>query len=66
MELGLGEHLILGGGEQKSGGHRRESILADAIEAIFGAVYLDRGFDAAREIIERVYSSRLESSYNFV
>jgi len=61
VELGLGEHLILGGGEQKSGGHRRESILADAIEAIFGAVYLDRGFDAAREIIERVYSSRLES-----
>lgn len=60
-ELGLGEHLVLGGGEQKSGGHRRESILADAIEAIFGAVYLDQGFSAACEIIERVFSSRLQS-----
>lgn len=60
-ELGLGEHLILGGGERKSGGHRRESILADALEAIFGAVYLDSGFDAAREIIERAFGARLEN-----
>jgi ribonuclease-3 len=57
--LGLGEYLVLGGGERKSGGHRRESILADALEAIFGAVYLDAGFDAARTVIERVYGSRL-------
>ena len=60
-ELGLGEHLILGGGERKSGGHRRESILADALEAIFGAVYLDSGFDTAREIIERAFAARLEN-----
>ncbi len=59
-EIGVGEHLILGGGERKSGGHRRDSILADAIEAIFGAVYLDAGFDAARVVIERAYGSRLE------
>jgi ribonuclease-3 len=59
-ELGLGAHLILGGGERKSGGHRRESILADAIEAIFGAVYLDAGFEAARDIIERAFGKRLE------
>ncbi len=58
-ELGLGEHLILGGGEQKTGGHRRESILADALEAIFAAAYLDSGIDAARTMIERVYASRL-------
>lgn len=59
-DLQLGGHLILGSGERKSGGHRRESILADAIEAIFGAVYLDAGFDAAREIIERAFGARLE------
>ena len=60
IELGLGEFLILGGGERKAGGHRRESILADALEALFGAVYLDAGFDAARNIIERVFGERLE------
>ena len=58
LELGLGEHLILGSGERKTGGHRRESILADALEAIFGAVFLDNGFDAARELINRVYEER--------
>jgi len=57
--LGLGEHLILGGGERKSGGHRRDSILADALEAIFGAVYLDSGFEAARHVIERAFGERL-------
>lgn len=58
-QLGLGEHLHLGGGERKSGGHRRDSILADALEAIFGAVYLDAGFDAARQVIEHTYGTRL-------
>ena len=57
--LGVGEHLILGGGERKTGGHRRESILADALEAIFGAVYLDAGFEGAREIIQRAFGDRL-------
>lgn len=46
--LKLGEQLILGPGELKSGGHRRDSILADALEAVIAAVYLDRGFEAAR------------------
>ena len=58
IELELGEHLILGGGERKTGGHRRESILADALEAIFGAVFLDSGFDAAKAVIDGVYESR--------
>lgn len=58
-DLGVGEHLILGSGERKTGGHRRESILADALEAIFGAVFLDSGFDAAEEIIGRVFEQRL-------
>ncbi len=59
LKIGLGEHLILGGGERKTGGHRRESILADALEAIFGAVFLDSGFDVARSIIKRAYESRI-------
>jgi ribonuclease-3 len=59
MELGLGEHLILGSGERKSGGHRRESILADTLEAIFGAVFLDGGFDAATAIVERAFGERI-------
>lgn len=58
LELGLGEYLILGSGEQKTGGHRRESILADALEAIFGAVFLDAGFDAAKGVIDRAYRQR--------
>lgn len=60
QRLGLGEQIRLGGGERKSGGHRRNSILADTLEAIFGAVYLDAGFDAARHVIERAYGSQLE------
>ena len=58
-DLGLGDFLILGSGERKTGGHRRESILADALEAIFGAVYLDSGFEAARDVIEKVFGERL-------
>ena len=61
MDLGLGEHLILGGGERKSGGHRRESILADALEALFGAVYLDAGIDAAVAVITQAFGDRLHN-----
>jgi len=61
LGLGLGEHLILGSGEKKSGGHRRDSILADTLEAIFGAVYLDAGFDAARQVICTAYGDRLQN-----
>lgn len=57
--LGLGEQLRLGGGELKSGGFRRSSILADALEAVFGAVYLDGGGDAVRAVIERLFAGRL-------
>lgn len=60
LSLGIGEHLILGSGEKKSGGHRRGSILADTLEAIFGAVYLDAGFVAARQVICAAYGDRLQ------
>jgi len=49
--LDLGPKLILGPGEMKSGGHRRDSILADALEALVGAIYLDAGFEACREVV---------------
>lgn len=55
----LGEYLRLGEGEARSGGHQRPSILADALEAIFGAIYLDGGFDAACRTIEGLYAGML-------
>ncbi len=58
-ELDLGEQLRLGGGELKSGGFRRGSILSDALEGVIGAVYVDGGFEAAREVIGRLYDSRV-------
>ncbi|ABI56696.1 ribonuclease III [Alkalilimnicola ehrlichii MLHE-1] len=59
--LDVGTALRLGGGEMKSGGQRRKSILADAVEALFGAIYLDGGFDPSRETILRLYRDRLAS-----
>nr|WP_218848008.1 MULTISPECIES: ribonuclease III [Xanthomonas] len=50
-QLELGERLTLGPGEMKSGGHRRDSILADAVEAVVAAIYLDAGFEACRAVI---------------
>ena len=60
-ELGLGDYLKLGSGELKSGGYRRESILADAMEAIIGAVYLDADFVEAESLVLRIYGSQLEN-----
>ena len=50
-QLNLGKYLLLGKGEEKSGGRNRQSILADAVEAVIGAVYLDQGYEAARDFI---------------
>jgi ribonuclease-3 len=58
--LGLGDRLRLGEGELKSGGFRRPSILADAVEALLGAVYLDAGFEAVRGVVARALGDRLE------
>jgi len=55
----LGQHLNLGSGELKSGGFRRESILADTVEAIIGGIYLDKGMDTAKERILAWYQDRL-------
>ncbi|MDO4834288.1 MAG: ribonuclease III [Bacillota bacterium] len=50
-EIGLGEYLRLGHGEEKSGGRNRDSILADALEAVMGAVFLDGGYDAVKKMV---------------
>jgi len=63
--LGIGDHLILGPGEKKSGGHRRSSILADALEAVFGAVYLDAGLEGAVSVIRAAYGDRLHELAEF-
>ncbi|MEO1576407.1 MAG: putative dsRNA-binding protein, partial [Pseudomonadota bacterium] len=60
--LSLGDYLSLGGGELKSGGFRRASILADALEAVIGAVYRDAGFDAAADVIDRLFTDRLRAA----
>ncbi|MDP5240851.1 ribonuclease III [Uliginosibacterium sp. 31-16] len=59
--LDLGSCLSLGEGELKSGGHRRPSILADALEAVFGAIYLDAGFEAVKRVIDGLYAEMLMS-----
>ncbi len=55
QQLRLGELLLLGEGERKSAGFRRPSILADTMEALFGAVFLDAGFAAAEQVILKLY-----------
>ncbi len=62
-ELNLGKHLVLSPGEMRTGGHQRKSILADTIEAVIGAIYLDTGsdFTALREVVLAWYAERFEN-----
>lgn len=60
-DLELGDHLVLGSGERKSGGKRRGSILADALEAVIGAILLDAGVDTCRRCVLAWYDSRLQA-----
>ncbi|HET7651131.1 MAG TPA: ribonuclease III [Gammaproteobacteria bacterium] len=59
-ELQIGNCLTLGPGEMKSGGHRRASILADTLEAIVGALYLDAGFETVRATVRQLFGTRLD------
>jgi len=59
LALGLGETLRLGSGELKSGGFRRQSILADALEAVCGAIFLDGGLAAVEPVIGRLFAARV-------
>jgi ribonuclease-3 len=58
-DLGLGGFVLLGKGEEMSGGREKNSILADALEALLGAIYRDRGLETARELIERLFRPRM-------
>ena len=60
-EFSLGDYVLLGAGELKSGGHRRESILADTVEALIGAIHMEAGFDTARATVRRWFSPRLQA-----
>ncbi|MBS0569255.1 MAG: ribonuclease III [Proteobacteria bacterium] len=60
-ELDLGDQLQLGPGELKSGGFRRDSILADAFEALVGACYLDGGYDACRQAVRAIFETRVDA-----
>jgi ribonuclease-3 len=59
--LRLGDVVLLGKGEELSGGRDKSSILADALEAVFGAVYLDRGLEVATALIERLFRPRMQA-----
>lgn len=60
-ELTLGDYLRLGSGELKSGGFRRDSILADALEAILGAILLDQGYETCQACIHRLFNEKIDS-----
>ena len=62
VHIGLGEHLRLGAGEEKTGGRNRPSILADAVEALIGAVFLDGGYEAARDVVLRLLADGLQDA----
>jgi len=64
MELGLGEYVLLSRGEESTGGRERASILADVVEAILGAIYLDGGLGPARAAVDRWILSRREELLN--
>lgn len=60
QSLELGDELLLGEGELKSGGFRRPSILADSLEALLGAVFMDAGFEAVRRVVEALFAGRID------
>lgn len=61
---GLGEYMVFGHGEEKTGGRKRDSILCDLVEAVIGAVYLDGGFEEAKALIERMVFVHLKDIMN--
>lgn len=60
--LSIGEHMLFSHGEEKSGGRNRESILADGMEAVIGAIYLDGGYDAAQEFVLAIFREALKDA----
>lgn len=62
LRLAAGEALRLGKGEEETGGRQKKSVLADAVEAVFGAIYLDGGYEAARDVILRLLDDKLHAA----
>lgn len=62
QQFSLENYLYLGRGEESSGGHARQSIMADALEAVIGAVFMDQGFNVCRDLILRLYEGELEKA----
>ena len=60
--LGLGDHLLLGRGEESTGGRDKSSIVADTVEAVLGAVYLDQGLEVATELVHRLFDPLIAES----
>jgi ribonuclease-3 len=61
-KLSLGEYILLGNGEERSGGRQRESILADAMEAVIGAIYLDGGFEAVKRTVLQIFRESIQDA----
>ena len=61
-KLKLGEHLQLGIGEEKTGGREKNSLIADAVEAVIGAIYLDGGYDAAKTFVKAMFDNTIEEA----
>jgi ribonuclease-3 len=61
ISISLGKYLMLGKGEDDSGGRNKKSLLADAVEAILGAVYIDGGYSEAKEIIHRLFKGNIDT-----
>ena len=59
-EIDLGHYLILGKGENKSGGREKESNIADAFEALLGAIFIDKGFDIVKSVIHNIFADRID------
>jgi ribonuclease-3 len=64
-DMALGDILVLGGGEARTGGHQKRSFLAGGLEAVFGAVFLDGGYTAAQRVILDIFASRLTTLPDF-
>ena len=62
--LGLGDDLLLGRGEELSGGRDKDSILADALEAVLGAAYIDCGLDQIRGVVERLFAAQIREEFD--
>ena len=65
-DLGIGQHLLMGSGEEKSGGRNRDSNLAAAYEAVVGAIFVDRGYDAAKSFCIRTLKKEIDGAYTRV